>query len=205
MLKISSNEDQLLNYLAELKQKHDIDEFLKQLFDRLLQNLINSGEDEGDHMEVLMVKFVSKLNFKTKNEDELLLFNYMIQTLFYLMANLNEESSNPSNKTKNIINELLKVFERKYPLKFDSILKTLFDGTKLSNELKLKLQSTINFYTLSFKTAFKYNYLNDHDANLTVCLQHTNDHIRASSLDYIYKYYEPSSNTDIDYDFVKST
>ena len=82
MLKISSNEDQLLNYLAELKQKHDIDEFLKQLFDRLLQNLINSGEDEGGHMEVLMVKFVSKLNFKTKNEDELLLLNYMIQTLF---------------------------------------------------------------------------------------------------------------------------
>jgi hypothetical protein len=27
---------------------------------------------------------------------------------------------------------------------------------------------------LSFKTALKYNYLNDHDANLTFCLQHEN-------------------------------
>ncbi len=79
-----------------------------------------------------------------------------------------EEAKNNSSK---IINQLLKILESKYPLKFDSILKTLFDGTKLN------LQSSINFYSLSFKTALKYNYLNDHDANLNFCLQHENYHI----------------------------
>jgi len=114
-----------------------------------------------------MVKFVSKLNFKiNEGEEDELLLNYMIRTLFYSMAS--EEAKNNSSK---IINQLLKILEIKYPLKFDSILKTLFDGTKLN------LQSSINFYSLSFKTALKYNYLNDHDANLTFCLQHENDHI----------------------------
>ena len=204
LLKIANDQDELLNYLSDLKHNYDIEEFIKLFFDRLLQNLINNEADH-EQSEILLVKFVSKISFhnEANNDKSELFLKYMIQTLFYHLARLNDDENKEENSLKiNAINELLKIFERKYPLKFDSVLKDLLDGGKLSDELKQKLQSSINFYTINFKTAFKYNYLSDHNANLTVCLQHSNDHIRASSLEYIYKYFE--SNSEIDEEFVKS-
>ena len=177
----------MIEQLKRLNEECKIDEFLQLLYERLLVDILTkqNGSEKSEE-ESLLRLCLDEVTLSPSST----LIDHLIKVIFSLLANYEATDEAPIA----LLSNLLKEFERKYPQKFENSLKVL---SKQEN-----IEQAIALFSFKSKSTFKYNYIEDVGANLAICLQHTNEVIRAKAIEYIHE--NAKKNENIDLDFVKS-
>jgi hypothetical protein len=151
--------DSVLGTIVELNDEYEVNEFLECLLVGLTVKLVTET-DETDDCSGKRERFLIDLfkQISLNGHDDL------IQTVLECVLRLLEHVQQHQLPHEDTLNRIVKLFELKYPNKFDSILNGLLNDDSLSIKL-----SNLDIM------------------HLTVNLQHSNDNMRAKAIDYLHE------------------
>ncbi|RNA28958.1 HEAT repeat-containing 1 [Brachionus plicatilis] len=207
----------LLSTIDDLNQNYCVDKFLKCFTSRLLFELLEEDAKTNLNLTIDLDSNEADVDEIRQNDSNgfykclsglcsLLNLNRMPSLVESLIEQLFSKSVISQTAMSNLLIDyhlidLIKKFETKYPIQFDSVLnKFLLNLDKPTRSKFLNFLST-KFKSLTLKSVFKYHEI-ESDLSLLLSLNHQNENVRASGMAHLLKLV--SSDPKLEPEFVKS-